>query len=195
MNNTRLESIFLLIDQSNAEDPNLENEDGKSVPKELLYGQRMTKMLEGYVDGQPSEPLAIAARAQHICRWEIPREKYPMDRTGYLKWRTDLKKFHADKTSSLMQQLDYDARTIERVSFLLQKKQLKRDSGTQILEDIVCLVFLKYYFEDFSKKHSDEKIIDILQKTWRKMSEKGKKQALTLKFSPAASDLIKKALA
>ena len=195
MSNTRLESIFLLLDQSNAKDPNLEKEDGKSVPKELLYGQRMTKMLEDYVDGQPSEPLAIAARAQHICRWEIPREKYPMDRAGYLKWRTDLKKFHADKTSSLMQQLDYDARTIERVSFLLQKKQLKRDSGTQILEDIVCLVFLKYYFEDFSKKHSDEKIIDILQKTWRKMSEKGKKLALTLNFSNAASDLIKMALA
>ena len=195
MTKKRLKAIFELIDKANAEDPNFENDNGKTLPKELLYGQRMTKMLEDYVDGNPSEPLAIAARAQHICRWEIPREKYPMDRAGYLKWRADLKKFHADKTSSLMQQLDYDARTIERVSFLLQKKQLKRDSGTQILEDIVCLVFLKYYFEDFSKKHSDEKIIDILQKTWRKMSEKGKKLALTLNFSNAASDLIKKALA
>ena len=191
----KLSDIYNLIDQANAEDPNLENDDGKSVPKELLYGQRMTEMLEDYVDNRPTEALAIAVRAQHICRWQIPRESYPMDRTGYLKWRTDLKKFHADKTSSLMQQLDYGIETIERVSFLLQKKQLKRDTSTQTLEDIVCLVFLKYYFEDFAKKHSDEKIIDILQKTWRKMSEKGQKKALELSFSDTSSELLKRALA
>ena len=191
----KLSDIYNLIDQANAEDPNLENDDGKSVPKELLYGQRMTEMLEDYVDNRPTEALAIAVRAQHICRWQIPRESYPMDRKGYLKWRTDLKKFHADKTSSLMQQLDYGIETIERVSFLLQKKQLKRDTSTQTLEDIVCLVFLKYYFEDFAKKHTDEKIIDILQKTWRKMSEKGQKKALELSFSDTSSELLKRALA
>ena len=195
MTKKRLRAVFELIDQANAEDPNLENDDGKSVPKELLYGQRMTEMLEDYVDNRPTEALAIAVRAQHICRWQIPRESYPMDRTGYLKWRTDLKKFHADKTSSLMQQLDYGIETIERVSFLLQKKQLKRDTSTQTLEDIVCLVFLKYYFEDFAKKHNDEKIIDILQKTWRKMSEKGQKKALELSFSDTSSELLKRALA
>ena len=190
-----LSDIYNLIDQANAEDPNLENDNGSWVPKELLYGQRMTKMLENYVDEPAAETLAIAVRAQHICRWLIPREEYPMDRAGYLKWRTDLKKFHADKTSSLMQQLNYDALTIERVSFLLQKKQLKRDSSTQILEDVVCLVFLKYYFEDFAKKHSDEKIIDILQKTWRKMSSKGQKKALELSFSGASAGLLERALA
>ena len=191
----KLSDIYNLIDQANAEDPNLEHYNGKSVPKELLYGQRMTEMLEDYVDNRPTEALAIAVRAQHICRWQIPRESYPMDRTGYLKWRTDLKKFHADKTSSLMQQLDYGIETIERVSFLLQKKQLKRDTSTQTLEDIVCLVFLRYYFEDFAKKHTDEKIIDILQKTWRKMSEKGQKKALELSFSDTSSELLKRALA
>lgn len=190
----KLSKIYTLIDQANAEDPNSEKVNDQLVPKELLYGQRMTEMLRSYTD-TPSEPLAIAARAQHICRWQIPREQFAMDRVGYLKWRTDLKKFHADKTSSLMQQLGYPTHTIERVSFLLQKKQLKRDPDTQILEDVVCLVFLKYYFDDFAKKHKDEKIIDILQKTWKKMSAKGQKIALTLQFSNTSSKLIERALA
>jgi len=139
--------------------------------------------------------LQLAARCQHICRWESPRSDYEMNRVGYLTWRANLKKFHANKASEILTELNYDAETIERVSFLLQKKQLKRDEGTQTLEDVICLVFLEYYYEAFRIKHSDEKVIDIVQKTWKKMSEKGHNAALKIKYSEEGLSLIQKALA
>lgn len=189
-----LHQAYKLFDEANAKDPNIENINGESVPKELIYGQRMTNTLESFMP-EASETLKLAARSQHICRWKIPRNGYPMDRVGYLKWREELKKFHATKASEILHNLGYSHEIIERVSFLLQKKKLKKDEETQTLEDVICLVFLKYYYEEFSAKHNDEKVIDILQKTWRKMSDKGQKEALTLSYSKKALALIQKALA
>lgn len=182
-----------IIDQVNSEDPNLETVEGKTFPKELLYAQRMSAKLEEYLPEAP-EYLKIAARAQHIGRWKIARSDYPMDRVGYLRWREELKKMHADLTSTILREVGYSEEFIEKVSHLIRKKQLKTDEETQTLEDIVCLVFLEYYFEDFSLKHEREKIIDILQKTWAKMSEKGKKAALKLHLSPQSLQLIQAAL-
>ncbi len=190
----KLLEAYRLFDKANSLDPNLETVNGATIPKELIYGQRMTQTLESF-DQDASEALRLAARSQHICRWEIPRSSYPMDRVGYLKWREDLKKFHAAKASEILDSLDYDIETIERVSFLLQKKKLKKDEETQALEDIICLVFLTYYYEDFLSKHKNEKVIDILQKTWRKMSEKGQQAALKGSYSKKALDLIQQALA
>ncbi|WP_103071377.1 DUF4202 domain-containing protein [Aquimarina sediminis] len=184
---------YTLFDQANAEDPNTEIVNGKPIAKELIYGQRMTQTLEDF-ESDASDALKLAARSQHICRWEIPRSGYPMDRIGYLKWREDLKKFHARKASEILQDLGYDTQTIDRVSFLLQKKKLKKDEETQILEDVICLVFLNFYYEEFLEKHTEEKVIDILQKTWRKMSEKGHQSALQLSYSEKALKLIKQAL-
>ncbi len=189
-----LSKAYHLFDQANAKDPNTEEVDGAPVPKELIYGQRMTQILEKF-EPQASEALKLAARSQHICRWEIPRDSYPMDRVGYLKWREDLKKFHASKASEILNNIGYDQEIIERVSFLLQKKKLKKDDETQTLEDVICLVFLKYYYEEFSAKHPDEKVIDILRKTWRKMSDKGHRAALKLSYSEKTLDLIQQALA
>lgn len=189
-----LHEAYKLFDQANAKDPNSEEINGELVPKELIYGQRMTKTLESF-EPKASEALKLAARSQHICRWEIPRNSYPMDRVGYLKWREELKKFHATKASEILNDLGYSTEIIERVSFLLQKKKLKKDEETQTLEDVVCLVFLNYYYEEFSAKHNHDKVIDILQKTWRKMSDKGQKEALTLSYSEKALALIQKALA
>ena len=191
---SKLSEAFAKIDQANSADPNQEIVDGQATPKELIYGQRMSATLDGF-EPNASEALQIAARAQHICRWESPRDSYPMDRVGYLKWRADLKKFHAAKASEILENIGYDTETIERVSFLLQKKKLKKDEGTQILEDVICLVFLNFYYEDFLAKHEDHKVIDILQKTWRKMSEKGHNAALQLNFSSKGLELIQKALA
>ncbi|RZS92538.1 DUF4202 domain-containing protein [Aquimarina brevivitae] len=193
MNTTKLNKTYDLIDQANAEDPNQEMVKSKALPKELIYGRRMTQMLIDYVRA-PSLALLIATRAQHICRWQIPRSRYPKDRVGYLQWREDLKKFHADKTSSLLHQLDYDADTIQRVSFLLQKKQLKKDWEVQLLEDVACLVFLRYYAEDFIHKHTDEKVVSILKKTWKKMSEKARKKAIEFNYSSPLNQLLKEAL-
>ncbi|QLE01954.1 DUF4202 domain-containing protein [Galbibacter sp. BG1] len=182
------------IDRVNAQDPNTENYQGKEHPKELLYSQRMTETLLSF-EPQASKELQIAARAQHIARWKIDRNTYPMDRVGYLKWREELKKMHAQLTSEILQDVGYDDDFIDRVSFLIRKKMLKKDDETQTLEDVICLVFLQYYFEDFAAKHPDEKIVDILQKTWGKMSEKGHKAALKLPLDPKSLSLIKQALA
>lgn len=181
------------FDLANSQDPNKDIWEGNAYPKELLYAQRMTDCLEAFAP-DASEALQLAARCQHIKRWEIPRETYPMDRPGYHAWRNELKKYHAEQAESILQGLGYEEETIERVKFLLQKKQLRRDPETQTLEDVICLVFLEYYFDDFSQKYDDEKLIDIIQKTWRKMSEKGHEAALKLDYSPKSLALIKKAL-
>lgn len=193
MPTTKLDQVFSFIDKLNAQDPNTENVNEEHVAKELIYGQRMSATLSKF-EKNPSEALEIAARAQHICRWEIPRNQYPMDRVGYLKWREELKKFHAAKTSEIMSEVGYDQEMIDRVSFLIQKKKLKKDEGTQILEDVICLVFLEFYYTDFFEKHSDEKVIDILQKTWRKMSERGQEAALQLSYTEKGLELIQKAI-
>src|SRR5690606_37810895 len=107
-------------------------------------------------------------------RWEIPRDSFPKDRVGYLQWRNKLKVHHADIAEKILGELGYDHETIERVKFLVQKKQLRHDEESQTLEDVVCLVFLSYYLDDFAGEHEEEKVVSILQKTWTKMSEKGK---------------------
>jgi len=190
---TKLEKAFGLFDAANAKDPNKETYQGKVYPKELLYALRMTEKLDEFAPNA-SEALKVTARCQHICRWQIPRESYPMDRVGYLKWRQELKKFHARKASEILNEVGYTPNFIDKVSFLLEKKQLKKNEETQILEDVICLVFLAYYFEPFSEKHPKEKTIDILRKTWRKMSAKGHEAALELPLSEKASELVSEAL-
>ena len=188
-----LEKALQLIDEKNSQDPNKETHQGKEYPKELLYSQRMYAQL---LDLKPdaSEALKIAIRAQHIRRWEIPRQDYPTNKIGYITWRNDLKKRHASITADILKQIGYSPEFIDRVSFLINKKALKNDPGTQTLEDVACLVFLEYYFESFAQKYDEEKIIDIVKKTWNKMSDKGHEYALKLDLSPTSQDLIGKAL-
>lgn len=188
----RLDQVIQAVDRINATDPNLEAD---GTPKELAYSQRMTQMLADF-EPEASELLQIAARAQHIKRWSIPRDSYPMDRTGYLTWRTKLKKFHGALTGELMQSCGYPVDKIQRVDDLINKRQLKSDGETQCLEDVTCLVFLSHYFEDFLSKHEAEpdKVVDILRKTWKKMSTKGHEAALKLPLSERALTLVKRAL-
>ena len=193
MEPTKFEIAIALIDKKNAEDINIFNTNGMDFSKELLYSQRMSQKLLQFCP-TASESLQIACRAQHICRWKIAREEFPMDRVGYLKWRETLKKMHAEITSEILIEVGYDSEFIERVSFLIHKKMIKKDKESQTIEDVICLVFLDYYFEEFTKKHDDEKIISILQKTWVKMSKEGQKFALQLSFSTKALSLIKQAL-
>tara|TARA_R110000765_G_scaffold36902_7_gene82113 strand:+ start:17494 stop:18084 length:591 start_codon:yes stop_codon:yes gene_type:complete len=189
----KLAIAFQHFDAANTLDPNTEDFEGTTYPKEVLYGNRMTECLNNFAP-HASEALQITARCQHICRWEIARESYEMNREGYLRWRQDLKKFHAKKASSILKEVGYDQATIDKVTFLLEKKQLKKNEDTQCLEDVICLVFLQYYFEPFALKHPEDKTIDILQKTWRKMSPKGQEAALKLPLSKFALDLVTKAL-
>lgn len=193
MKPTRFETAIALIDKKNAEDPNTYQVAGLAYAKELLYSQRMTRKLLQF-EPNASKALQIAARAQHICRWKIERKEYPMDRVGYLKWRETLKKMHADLTVEILQQVGFDAQFQERVKKIILKKLIKKNEESQTLEDTICLVFLDYYFDEFAAKHSDEKVIDILKKTWVKMSDKGHTAALTIPFSDKSLALVKQAI-
>tara|TARA_R110001583_G_scaffold41751_1_gene132616 strand:+ start:358 stop:942 length:585 start_codon:yes stop_codon:yes gene_type:complete len=193
MNLEKFKKAIQLFDAANILDPNTELFEGKEYPKELLYAERMTQRLNTFAPNS-SEALQLTARCQHICRWEIPRDSYEMNRVGYLNWRKDLKDFHAKKAASILKEVGYDAETIADVEFLLLKKQLKKNTDTQTLEDVVCLVFLEFYFSKFSKKYAEEKLIDIIQKTWKKMSNKGHEAALALNFPESQLKLITKAL-
>ncbi len=186
------EAIFQ-FDEVNREDPNHESFEGKAVSRELLYAERMTTWLNR-LNPDASEALQLAARSQHIARWKISRSEYPMDRKGYLQWRTVLNRFHADQAAKILRDVGYDEETIARVEALLLKKHLKDDPEMQLMEDVICLVFLESYFADFSKKIDEEKMIPIIQKTWKKMSAQGHEAALALEMSPEASELIQKAL-
>ncbi|WP_317048729.1 DUF4202 domain-containing protein [Reichenbachiella versicolor] len=188
-----LENVLKKIDEINSEDPNKEVVDGKELPKELVYGQRMTEMLGEY-DSSPSEEMQIAARGQHIRRWDIQRSEYPMGRAGYFKWRTMVKIYHGELLSEIMEENGYSQDSMDEVVKLVTKKKLKTDEPSQQLEDVICLVFLKYYFHEFAKLHQEEKVIDIVRKTWGKMTEKGHEMALKLEYVPEDLALVQKAL-
>ncbi len=190
---TPFQNASAWIDAENAQDPNSEIYQYNSYPKELLYSNRMFERLMDFYPNA-SEEIQIAAKAQHICRWKMPRESFPMDRVGYLKWREDLKKFHAQTTAEILEKAGYSPIFIDRVSFLIEKKLLKKDIETQLLEDVICLVFLEYYFDDFAQKHDREKMKNIILKTWNKMSIKGHEEALKINFSDSNFQLIKDSL-
>ena len=191
----RFQRVILSIDQANGEDPNSEVVDGVAQPKEQLYGMRMQEWVEE-LDPGASEALRIAARSQHIRRWEIPRSDYPMDRKGYLRWRTTLYAFHADRASEILRAQEYDAETIEHVRTLLQKRNLRADTDVQTLEDAAALVFLVHHLDDFLKRDDigEEKAIDIIRKTWKKMTKRGHEAASALTLSDESTALLEKAL-
>lgn len=186
---TKFNQACKQFDAYNLYDPKIVIYDDQEIPENLLYAQRMSAKLNEY--GQDaSEHLQLAARCQHIGRWEIPRKNFPMDRKGYLQWRSQLKLHHAKIASEILEQVGYDKHTISKVKDLLIKKQLKQNPETQVLEDVVCLVFLEYYFDDFAARHEDEKLTGILKKTMNKMSERGIKEAMKLPLSAHTRSLI-----
>ena len=190
----RFRTAIERIDAANREDPNCEVSEGQQRPKELLYAQRMSESLE-YLAPDAPEVVRLAVRAQHIQRWKIARSQYPKDRQGYRRWRTDLGRFHAGKAAAILRDVGYGPETIGRVQSLLQKKQLKVDPDCQLLEDVICLVFLRYYFADFAEEHDEAKLINILRRTWKKMSSRGQQAALEIKLSAPLRTLVEKAIA
>lgn len=192
-NPDRFHAAIARFDAANGEDPHQERVDGKNQPKELAYARRMSAWLNRLAP-DASEPLKLAARCQHIRRWTIPRGDYPRTTAGYYQWRTTLAKFHAETAGKILKDTGYDDATIARVQSLVRKERLKLDPETQLLEDVVCLVFLENYFADFAKQHDEEKLVDIVRKTWKKMSEGGQQAALQLKLAPEIQALVAKAL-
>ena len=193
MSEGRFERAVARFDAANADDPNLQIVDGVAQPKELVYARRMTAALDRFRPDAP-EPVRLAARCQHIRRWTIPRSDYQDGRDGYRRWRTDLSRFHAETAADILRDVGYDDLTIARVASLLRKERLKADPDTQLLEDVICLVFLEHYLGDFAAKHTDEKLLGVLGKTWRKMSPEGRQAALALDLPPDLRMLVERAV-
>lgn len=189
----RFPRAIAAFDAYHQRDPNTEIENGKLFPKELLYARRMTDRLAAFAP-QADEAVKLAARCQHIGRWEIPREKYPMGKKGYLQWRNEEKFHHAYIAETILAETGYDATTIGKVKFLLLKKELFTNADTQLMEDVACLVFLEFYLEDFSEKHDDDKVVDILRKTLGKMSPSAQAVIADLKLPAKTNRLIERAV-
>jgi hypothetical protein len=194
----RFDRAIARFDAANALDPNRETVAGAERPKELLYAERMSAMLARYLP-DASEPLRLAARCQHIRRWTIPRADHPMTRAGYHQWRNRLRDFHGELAASMLRESGYDEATAARVRSLVRKEALKADPDAQALEDVVDLVFLESYLDGFVAAHGsydEAKFADILAKTARKMSARGREAALTLiDLPPALAPLVRKAIA
>jgi hypothetical protein len=193
-NQERFNRAIALFDAANAEDPNQD----EGQPKELLYAQRMTEML-GRFAPNASEVAQLAVRAQHIKRWSVPRNTYPMTKEGYHAWRTGLYQFHAETAGELMRQAGYGDEMIEQVKKAVSKRALKVNPDTQLMEDIADLVFIEYYMLPFAaaKPDYDEaRWLEIIRKTWKKMSEAAHAFALSgqVKLPEPLVPLITKAI-
>lgn len=186
----RFEAAIARFDAAHAEDP---EKDAAGQPKELVYAQRMSARLAKLAP-DASEALRLAVRCQHIRRWAIRRGDYPLGAAGYRKWRIDEAAAHALVAKEILEKAGYDEPAIERVQALVRKERLKLDADTQLLEDVGCLVFLEYYFAEFARKHDEAKLVEILRKTWRKMSPSGHQAALGLKLPAPLRAIVEKAV-
>jgi len=181
------------FDEENALDPNREMVAGTAQPRELLYAKRLSEWVIKLEPGA-SEELRLAARSQHICRWTIPRDRYEMTRAGYLRWRSDLKTFHARKAGEILRDVGYPPEIIQRVQDLNLKKNFPKDPQCRVLEDALCLVFLQYQLADLASRTDEAKVVNALQKSWKKMTPAAQAHALQLPYTPREKALLDRAL-
>lgn len=182
------------FDEENARDPNTIEVDGQRLPRELVYARWLSEWVVRLCP-QAGEALRLAARCQHLRRWEIPRESFPMDRAGYLRWRTTLQRFHAEQSGRILREVGYPEEMVRRVQELNLKKGLPHDPEMQVLEDALCLVFLEHQLEDLAVKTSEEKLLNALARSWKKMSPAGRTAALGLHYSEPLRGLLARAIA
>jgi len=171
---TRLQKAFDAIDKANAADPHL---DPEGRPEALLYGRRMTDEQQTlYPDA--SEPLRIACRGQHVERWTLPRDAYPMDRAGYLAWRSEQGRRHAARIAAIMRETGYGEQDIAAAERMLTKQGIKREAEVQALEDVACFTFIRWYMGPFAQGRDAQELQRIVEKTARKMSAMARARAL-----------------
>jgi len=182
------------FDEENSRDPNRQEVGGIAHARELIYAQWLTEWVLRLCP-EASEELRLAARCQHLCRWQVPRDTYPMTRAGYLKWREDLKKFHAQKAGEILREVGYPEDVVVRVQHLNLKKDFPRDPASRVLEDALCLVFLERQFADLARKTAEDKMVTALQKAWKKMTPEARELAKNLQYRTEERALLKKPLA
>lgn len=193
-NEKRFEAALRRFDEANSFDPNKVSFEGRPWPKEQLYARWLSEWVDR-LEPDASEALRLAARSQHICRWEIPRDSYPATREGYLQWRARLKQLHAEKAQAILKELGFEDDIANRVRDLNLKKNIKTDPECQVLEDALCLIFLERQLEELAERSDEPKLINALRKSWAKMSERGRQVALSLNLPPRSKELVEKALA
>jgi hypothetical protein len=189
----KIEAAFDAFDSYNKMDPNVFTYEGTAYPQEYFLAIKLYDWVLK-LDPLANEPLLLASRSQHIGRWESPRETYPMDREGYLKWRRDLSHFHADKATEILKRVGYDDTVIDRTRRIILKQKIKVDTDVQTMENALCLLFLEFQYEDFLHKHSAEKVINILKKSLLKMDAHGHQFALKLNYSELGLQYVGEAL-
>lgn len=189
----RFAAALAQFDAANARDPKSVLHDGAERPHELVYSHWLTAWVLRLAP-DASEPLRLAARCQHLCRWEIPRDSFPATRAGYLKWRQTLKEFHADKAANILRAVGYGDALIDQVRALNLKKNFPADPVCRVLEDALCLVFLEHQFADLAAKATTEKIVTALQKCWAKMTPAAQAEALKLDYPATERRLLELAL-
>jgi hypothetical protein len=189
----RLSRALAAIDAANADDPSRIVVRGAQRPKELAHAELASAWIARLVP-DASEALRLAARAHHVRRWEIPRTRFPADRVGYHRWRTTLQEHHARIVGEILREQGYDDATRDRVQDLVRKRGLGRDPEVQALEDALCLVFLETQLAEIASRMPDEKLLDVLRKTLRKMSPAAKALASGLELGARERDLLERAL-
>jgi uncharacterized protein DUF4202 len=189
----RLAAALAAIDAANADDPNVIVVDGVERPKEQAHAEMMTAWVRR-LDPDCSDEQLIAARAHHLRRWSVPRDAYPEGRAGYLRWRTALKQQHAEEVAAILRDVGYDDEAIARVQQIVRKQGIGRDPAVQVHEDALCLVFLETQFDELIERLGEDKTIDVLRKTAKKMSPAGLDAAQGLHYSPQAAQLLGRAL-
>lgn len=189
----RFESAHVRFREQNGQDPNRVVVDGKERPREQVAAERLVEWVKKLAP-QGSEALQLAAGCQHLRRWEIPRGSYEAGRLGYLRWRKDLGRFHADEAAKILRSVGYDEPTVEAVRQINMKLGLQTNPDCATMEDALCLSFLEHEYGDFADKHPDDKVVDIVRKTWKKMTEQGRSVALTLPLGGRAGELVRQAL-
>jgi uncharacterized protein DUF4202 len=189
----RLKHAIALFRAENSQDPTFVLDRGEPRPRELVDAERLGVWVARLAP-DASEALTLASHCQHLRRWESPRESYEPGRIGYLKWRKDLARFHADNSARILREAGYDSDVIEAVRAINLKQGLRTNPDVQTMEDALCLSFLEHELEEFVQKHADDKVIDIIAKTWRKMSERAHEQALKLPLAGRAGRLVEHAL-
>lgn len=188
--------VMARIDALHAEDPRPSKAD-PAVPFELQYARTCSFFLSRLTaeeGDEADEEVRIACRAQHLRRWRIPRQDYPMTRPGYLSWRTRLKSMAAEDVAGIMRAEGVEDERVDRVVKMIKKVGIKTDPDVQRLEDVACCTFLQDHFDAFRASNEEDKVVSVVRKTWPKMSEAGHRVALTIDMTPACQAVIQRAL-
>lgn len=180
------------IDAVHCRDP--EVHDG--IPDELAYADAVEAwLLRLHPAADPV--LRLAARAQHLERWSLPRTSYPADRAGYLRWRTEQYRRQGALAARLCREAGIAEADAQRIEALVAKSRLREADG-QAIEDAACLVFLDRELAGFAAGHPEydaARYVAILAKTLRKMSPAARDVASGLPLPEAFAALLRSAAA